>query len=88
MMDRRWDALPGPGLLRAFLARQKDDGWTSAKLAGQLGVTPSAVYFWSIGFRRPMSPDIRQALKRITKVRASAWSTKEELAEERRLRSL
>ena len=82
--DRRFGNLEGAKRLRSFLDAP---GWTQKRLAEVLGVYHGTVYFWTVGFRRPSSEDMRIALKRIAGIPTDAWKTEDEKARARKLRA-
>jgi hypothetical protein len=86
---RRFANTAGAKLLRAFFAAQADgDGsWTQVGLSTVLGVHKNTVHFWTIGFRRPHSHDLRLALLRIAGIPTEAWMTRDEKVKAKRLRA-
>lgn len=88
-MESTWANLRGPRQLRAhFDAVKRGDvaGPTQEGLAELLGVTPGAVYFWKVGFRRP-GPDFKAALHRILDIDPDSWLTAKDHKKVRRARA-
>lgn len=67
----------GPRALRAWM--KKGDERTLAALAEAAGVTPQAVYAWSLGHSRPR-PTQRLLLQEVTDIPEGIWESEGERA--------
>lgn len=89
-MELTWAKVDGAVALRAHfdaVKRGKVSGPTQVALAKMLELNPNTVYAWKVGFRRP-GPELRDALKRILRIKPDSWLTAKELEDAQNIRKV